>query len=584
MSIRIVLWVSGILTLIAVGIPESVGLGLFLLAVPGFILALAPTVFLYTATFAIVRRYAPAFAAVRRFLPITHPRALNLIAAVITLGLGVLAALPMALAGRWALSRAATGDVVPHNRVVIGGDVLLRNDDLPVEYVPGKRQIQCNALCAALLDTPGVGTVTMAHGGDSTSYRLLPKGEAGSNAMAPMRPQEILQYLPEKPVSDDARMAQEKAIIARWDLRLASEVTLSMVPSPARHDLTITMTFTTSRGRDRVSVTQVDVRDREGRVLLRRQRVTAATVFVPLLLEPSNLPYKASWGLARSEVATGHGDIRPITVLFQETTLARPSERGEAVASMRDRLAAALLQPGAPADLALATPWLATIDWVHPTDGDIELLGKLLADVRVIDLPRLFEGVHVNTFRRAAELRGAIVARLVNPATSPQLRNRLDHLLRLLPPGTFAVLTPDESAVLHDQPLRLNAPGLVRRLADQGKACVPELVRILQEDVRAEPSAKRRDMLAAVRQALIRLGPDAAGALPAVIELFDQPSTPLASDQDDMDRWRVAMVRIGRPIEQVPLPPAFTVEQIAQGRSDIMQTVKRIPYRHDAEL
>jgi hypothetical protein len=429
------------------------------------------------------------------------------------------------------------------------------------------------------LDTPGVGTVTIAHVDDSTSYRLLPKGEAGSNTMAPMRPEEILQYLPEKPVSDDARMAQEKAIIARWDLRLASEVTLSMVPSPARHDLTITMTFTTSQGRHPVSVTQVDVRDREGRVLLRRQRVTAATVLVPLLLEPSNLPYKASWGLARSELATGHGDFRPITVLFQETTL-----RGDVVAGMRDRLAAALMQPGAPADLALVTPWLATIDWVHPTDGDIELLGKLLADVRVIDPPRLFEGVHVNTFRRAAELRGAIVARLVNPATSPQLRNRLDHLLRLLPPGTFAVLTPDESAVLHDQPLRLNAPGLVRRLADQGKACEPELVRILQEDVRAEPSAKRRDMLAAVRQVLIRLGPDAAGALPAIIELFDQPSTPLADNPDEMDRWRVAMVRIGRPIEQVPFPPTFTVEQIAQGRSDIMQTVKRIPYRPDAEL
>jgi hypothetical protein len=100
MSVSKVLWVSGVLTLIAVGIPESVGLGLFLLAVPGFILALAPTVFIYTATFAIVRSYAPTFATVRRFLPITHPRALNLIAATITLGLGVLVTSPMALAGR----------------------------------------------------------------------------------------------------------------------------------------------------------------------------------------------------------------------------------------------------------------------------------------------------------------------------------------------------------------------------------------------------------------------------------------------------------------------------------------------------
>src|SRR5258708_459997 len=102
MSVRIVFFVSGFLTLIAVGIPQSVTLGLWLLVVPGLILALAPTVFIYTATFAIVRC----------FLPITHAVALNLIAAFITLGLGVLVTLPMALAGWLAFNLAATGDVV----------------------------------------------------------------------------------------------------------------------------------------------------------------------------------------------------------------------------------------------------------------------------------------------------------------------------------------------------------------------------------------------------------------------------------------------------------------------------------------
>ncbi len=347
-----------------------------------------------------------------------------------------------------------------------------------------------------------------------------------------------------------------------------------MVPSPQHHDLTITMTV--GQGVHDVAVKQVELRDREGRVLLRRQRATVETVFVPLLLEPYNLTGKADWRLARSELATSHGDFKPITVLFEETTLARPSERGDAVASMRDRLAVALMQPGAPADLSLVNPWLATIIWESPTDGDIELIGKLLADARVIDLPRLFEGVHVNTFVRASELRGAIVARLVNPATVPRLRDRLDSLVRSMPPGTFAMPTPDELALLHDQPLRLNAPGLVQRLADQRKAGVPELVRILQEDVRVEPWSTRKDVLAAVRRALIRLGPDAAGALPAVIELFDQPNTPLANNKDEMDRWRVAMVRMGRPIEDVPFPPTFTFEQIARGRSDIMRTAKQI--------
>src|SRR5882724_4662622 len=91
MPVRIVLWVSGVLTLFVLAIPRSVGIGYFLI-IPGIIMELAPTVFIYTATFAIVRRYTPTF------LPITHARALNVVAGGITLGLGVLVVLPMAAA------------------------------------------------------------------------------------------------------------------------------------------------------------------------------------------------------------------------------------------------------------------------------------------------------------------------------------------------------------------------------------------------------------------------------------------------------------------------------------------------------
>jgi hypothetical protein len=586
--VTIVLVASGFLTLIAVGIPESVTLGLYLLVVPGLVLALAPTVFIYTATFVIVRR----------FLPITHAFALNLISAFMTLGLGVLVTLPMALAGRWAFNRAATGDVVPHNRVVIAGNVLLNSNQRPSEYLADTPPVSCDALCAALLDTPGVSTVTIGadrwgNPAKPTSYRLVPKGEASSNAMAPRSPEQILQYLPEKPVSsgqrdyqaemaerkaqEDARKAQENAITARWALRLAGDVTLSTVPSPAHHDLTITMTSTVPQGFHGVAVKQAEVRDREGRVLLRRQHVSATPVFVPLFLWPY-VPPKSKWGLALSGLETSDrlGGINPITVLFDETTLARPPEPGEAVTSMvagiRDRLAAALMQPGAPADLSLAGPWLATINWQSMTDDDIELLGKLMADARVIDLPRLFEGglKFVRT-----EYRGGFVARLRNPATLSQLRYRLDNFVRFMPPGTFAAPTPDELALLRDQSLRLNAPGLVERLLlDQGKAGVPELVRILQEDVSVEPWDKRKWILAAVGRTLIRLGPDAASALPVVIELFDQPHTPLANGSKETVAWGVVMVRIGRPIEDVPFPPGFTVELIAQGRSAIMRSVE----------
>jgi hypothetical protein len=581
-SVRTVLWVSGFLTLIAVGIPPSVTIGFFLLIVPGLILALAPTVFVHTATFAIVRRS----------LRITRAFAHNLIAAFITLGLSVLVTLPMGLAGRSAFHTAATGNVVPPDRVAIAGNVLLNNNQTPTENVAGKPPVPCEALCAALLDTPGVSTVTIS-GTDywgkpvgPISYRLVPKGEASSNAMAPSSPEQILRHLPEKPASSSRgnylaetaeREAQENAITARWGLRLASEVTLSIVPSPQHHDLTITITLPDPQRANDMAVKQVEVRDRAGRVLLRRQHVMATPVFVPLVLWPFALIPKldftlaSSWRLARSELQTGDRNIKPITVLFDETTLARPPEPGDAVTVMRERLAAALMQPGAPADLALAAPWLTTINWRSLKEGDTELLGKLIADARVTDLRRIFEGADNSVF---APHRSAIVARLLDPATPRELRFRLDDLLRSMPPGTFAVPTPDELALLRDPSLWLNSPGLVVRLADQGKAGVPELVRILQEAVR-EPYATRHTAIQAIRRAFVRLGPDAVGALPVVIELFDHRHTPLAGEFSEMFGWRITMVLMGRPIEDVPFPPTYTAAQIARERSDIMQAVKR---------
>jgi hypothetical protein len=93
--------------------------------------------------------------------------------------------------------------------------------------------------------------------------------------------------------------------------------------------------------------------------------------------------------------------------------------------------------------------------------------------------------------------------------------------------------------------------------------------------VRVEPWRKRQGIVEAVCRAFIRLGPDAAGALPAVLELFDQPHPPLADDSSHRSWWRIAMVRMGLPIEQVPFPPQFTGEDTAQRRSHIVQGAER---------
>jgi len=560
LSVQKLLWASGILALIAIAFPPAVWFGFLLVILPGLALLVAPTVFLYTATFAIVRRY----------LRIGDARARNVVAAFITVALGVLAPLPMWLAGSRTFHEAATGDVDPPDRVVLRGDVLLNDQHEPrTQYVAGKPYTPCDALCAALLDTPGVSTVTIETKDAPVSYRLVPKGEATAKAMALKEPEEILEYLPAKSFDRAdfaAYNARVNAMKARWGFRLANEATLSIVPSPAHHDLTITLSSKDRQQGHAAFVKQVDVRDRQGRLLLRRQHVAVARVFVPLILAPGT----RWWGPVQMDVETRDslGYRNPITVLFEDTTLASPSGPGEAATGARDRLAAAVMQPGAPADLALAGPWLRTIDYQSITDRDLELLGKLIADARVNDLSDLYAGYsgHVR-----AELRGPIVARLLNPTTPGELRRRLDTVVRFMPPGTFAVPTPDEVALRHNPVLR--SPGLIERLADQGKAAVPELLRILQEDLRGEPWPSQQAVVTAVRVAFVRLGPDAASALPAVIALFDQPETPLAVSSEQMDKWRIAMVCMGRPIEDVPFPPERTA-QIARSRSNLMRSVE----------
>ena len=59
MTLKFALWLSGILGAIALAMPALVEIGLWLLILPGLILMLAPTVFLYLATFTVIRMILP---------------------------------------------------------------------------------------------------------------------------------------------------------------------------------------------------------------------------------------------------------------------------------------------------------------------------------------------------------------------------------------------------------------------------------------------------------------------------------------------------------------------------------------------
>ena len=144
-----------------------------------------------------------------------------------------------------------------------------------------------------------------------------------------------------------------------------------------------------------------------------------------------------------------------------------------------------------------------------------------------------------------------------------------------MPPRTYA--EPEERALLADRTLRLRSSALVARLADQGTRAVSLLLNLLNEDVRVQPWAKRQSILADIRRAFSRLGREAASALPTVERLFDLRHSPLTNSSNDADAWRVAMVRMGKPLDTLTFPAYSSAEIVARDREHIRRQAEKGP-------
>jgi hypothetical protein len=86
-------------------------------------------------------------------------------------------------------------------------------------------------------------------------------------------------------------------------------------------------------------------------------------------------------------------------------------------------------------------------------------------------------------------------------------------------------------------------------------------------------------MLDDIRRAFSRLGRDGASALPAVERLFEMPRSPLTNTSDDADAWRVAMVRMGKPVETLTFPSHLSPDSVARDREQIRKQADKGPER-----
>lgn len=590
-AITPLLWVTGLLSAAVMLIPYLLTFGL-MLVFPGLVLAAMPTAFVYLSTFALIRLL------LRWIFPWIPGLATDVGALALTITLGVAVTVPSRRRGGLASQDALSEDVTPGTPIRLSGHVLLEKPAAMRLTAAGELVGECDALSAALLQTPGVEAVTIA-GSTSTgqtllpvTYRLVGTSDALTPGVAPHDPGGIVEHFPEPEGSSPEAnrgpapvewlkvvAARRRAIAAAWALRLAEEERLVAEPAGGDPDYRITITTAGPRGGQRISVQGLSIADRAGRVLLRNQRVVARPLVVPFtfLPEDGKRELEVRIGVGRTRIQhAGPGYREPVETLYTHTNLARPEGRQDGVAEMRERLAVALQDRSRPASdrtFELAGAWLDLLDSRRMEPRDLAVVAMMIADSRVPDLEKVLIFFDCAGPEVRMSLRDAITTRLSMRDSPAKTVSLLDARVSRMPPGIYAQPTAAERALVQDRGFRREAPGLVERVADQGAPGVPQLLEILVEDAAVEPWAKRQLVLAAVRRALTRLGPAAAPALSTVERLLVKGR--LAGTWEDALAWWVALVRMGRPLDELPFPAHFDTERVERTRREIERELKR---------
>jgi hypothetical protein len=578
--------VTGIGTAIVLAAPWLVIIGFALLIVPGLILSLLPSAFGYGLVFALC--WFPLQALIGKRIA-----AAAALAATFTL----FWVLPMqgnaATQARY-LAEGAT-DHLPAAPIALAGDIRMESDALfseqdrepvdrpvPANIAPradGTARTRCSALCAALLFTPGVTSVTMTSrrvdartpqplSPDALTFRLVPHADC----KAPIQPWFGFDQFGE---------GKLRALEDDWKLRLSTRDCIVAEAPMAKADIVLLATRfvtplpPTTKVREkpfevrRVDVTRLEIFDRAGRSLLRSTQARAKRLIQPLFVAPEGGLSDFHFDFASTPFGKRYAEFDPMALLATHTTLqTRPDPK--VADAVRVRLGELLDDRSIPASdpgFGLVGRFLKAMADDGAPAADVVLLVRLIGDDRVVDFNGLWAPARM-LGPRLEELRAPAVARLrrADPATQRPLRT-LGGVLGGLPPGAFATFKPGEAELLADYDRHVFARFLIERQGDRGAAGLATLTTILDGQLRRlaamnhrssgyDPAeqGRRESALHAVdgvQVALCRMGPAAAAALPVIATLEREGLFGRRSEERD---WQLTLARLGRPVESIPKP------------------------------
>ena len=606
------LTITGIGAAIALTMPGLVVAGFFLFFIPGLLLSLMPSAFLYGAIFAVAwfgARY------------IFGDGIIAVFAGLIAVGA---IALTLTRASRTAdmdvYTRSILPDMTPDQAIELNGIVsfsfpnpkLNKVDGSNSKSVTGETGFACDSYCLAALFTPGVTAVVIDSSEDMSTpskeartYRLSKRPNCESNAALDLSDIQAPLYNDTK--SGVRHLEASRLLVSQWAMKLANEFCLVVGPVETAPDFRIIENRKESAfwplkpwsfGPGRLETQTVEILSGE-RLLYRAHKSSMTTLSKIFHVAGSGGPnsFRFGWGRTTVHSKTGNGQIELHQILARHTNLAgKPTSVTEQdgialIPAFREQLISALddrtLNDKSPGFQVMEAYFGAVGS--NASEEDVMLIGRLFSDPRLHFYPGLSSlKLTVDQTRQVYDL---YTKRLVaTDGTFLLARSNVYVIVKKLGPQAIELIGPEQEALLNDPIKRLVIPELVKTLGYGKSENAQALLSMLKEhsavvaeiqqqretrEIKRDGRDAERDgniaLILAAKSGLCLLGPKASS-------IRDELDVFLAGDTmpghlvsgNDMTDWNVILVRMGKPLTSIAKP-----ETISGSEANYRQNVQR---------
>lgn len=564
--------ITGVLAGLAITAPRLVVFGYFLLIVPGLVLTIAPTVFIYLAVTAVVRR----------LLPISSPMKATAVAFGVALLLGWAVMQPYRVAALDAYRADELPDVLSSQLIELDGDVRIERPD-------HRREPECDYLALAVLDSPGVDSVTTVTAGrgkpsdtqPSAAYALVSAKADPAVGIFPNEPGQIVRKYPPLVQANRGKkfFTSIKAVETNWAVRLAGQERLRKVKEIEAEAADWIIRIDNPSNQPTDTLRRITILDSSGEVRFRKtyrkQAVPARMFYFGFQANMSGGPVSASFYVGRQLMESGHWSLKPETALLEAIKFNVPVCDAKALEVLRDQTVQTLDDPMATtAQLELARRYLGFF-FFDAKPGNHALIARIVADDRVRDLDAVIKNVFPKNQTPTA-MKDAFIDRIAMEHTSASLRHWLAERLASFPRGTFANPSPTYLAILNSPEIYQQAAPLIATLADLGpEHAIPKLDAMLDTAIALPHWSDRRTLIAGIREALVCLGPQASAVVPRIRELFLSRPSPIMNSSSDAGQWRLALARMGVAIEDLPVFPNQSPKSVERNLRQVSEKMRR---------